>query len=257
MPARALVLVATCLAVASCGPRADPGGTVPPDAARPRTPSRTASPAPGVVHLHTLPAQGVAIDVHDRDVVLLVDLGGRVVERLPGYGLAYANGSVPGVVVLTRGPATYRLDPARDALVLTGGDPGGLIHQDARVTGIRPPAGSLIDGTRAGSWRWDAPSPDGSMRLAQWSGECESPAVFLARAGQRPVSITGPIGVRRAVEAFALGWSFDGRAIVQLLESACGRGFPRAGVYAFSGPGDGDLVFATHGRAFARMWGPA
>jgi hypothetical protein len=81
--------------------------------------------------------------------------------------------------------------------------------------------------------------------------------VVLVDDGERPVSITGPPGLAHAVDAFALGWSVDGRAIVQLIEPACGRVFTHAGVYAFTDPGRGELVFRTNGPAFARMWGAA
>jgi hypothetical protein len=213
--------------------------------------------SPRFLDLGSLPQEGVAIGLEREHVVVLVDLNGHVLSRLPRFTLEYGNGSVPGVVVLSRGPWTYRLDTERDRLVRTRRPPSGFIDQGDGDVSLRPPIGSMVEGTRAGSWRWAERSPDGSRWLAQWSGECESPAVFLVDDGERPVSITGPPGLAHAVDAFALGWSADGRAIVQLIEPACGRGFTHAGVYAFTDPGRGELVFRTNGPAFARMWGAA
>jgi hypothetical protein len=220
------------------------------------SPDMQATP-PRTLDLGSLPQEGVAIGFEREHVVVLVDLNGHVLSRLPRFTLEYGNGSVPGVVVLSRGPWTYRLDTERDRLVRTRRPPSGFIDQGDGDVSLRPPIGSMVEGARAGSWRWAERSPDGSRWLAQWSGECESPAVFLVRDGETPVSITGPRSVAHSVEAFALGWSADGRAIAQLLEPACGRAYSHPGVYAFTEPGRGEFVFRTRGLAFARMWGAA
>jgi hypothetical protein len=77
-----------------------------------------------------------------------------------------------------------------------------------------------------GHWAWAELSPDGETILAQWSAECEVPiAYFIPAAGGRP---------REAVEAYssrAVGWADEGRAIVKLLESACGASAPKPGFY--------------------------
>lgn len=80
--------------------------------------------------------------------------------------------------------------------------------------------------TRVGHWAWAKISPDGKTILAQWSAECEVPIAYLvSAAGGRP---------REAVPAYssrALGWTNDGRAIIDVLESSCGPASPKPGIY--------------------------
>jgi hypothetical protein len=86
---------------------------------------------------------------------------------------------------------------------------------------------------KVGHWAWARLSPDGQTILAQWSGECEVPvAYFIPAAGGAP---------REAVPAYAsraLRWSRDGRAVVEVVESACGSNAPKPGVYLVE-PGGG------------------
>ena len=224
--------------------------------ADPSSPSAPAKPG-RVVEIGRVPAAGVDIGDEREHVVMLIGLDGNVFGRLHAFTLEYANGSVPGVVLVSFERSTYRLDVSRGRLVRTTRQAGDLVDQGDGEVGLRPPIGSMVDGTRAGSWLWAERSPDGRWWLAQWSGECETPSVYLARAGERPVSVTGARRVSNAVEAFALGWTDDGRALVQLLQPSCGRGFHDPGIYAFTAPGEGQLVYATRGLVFARMWGAA
>jgi hypothetical protein len=80
--------------------------------------------------------------------------------------------------------------------------------------------------TRVGHWAWAKLSPDGETILAQWSAECEVPIAYLVpAAGGKP---------REAVPSYssrALGWTHDGRAIVDVLESSCGPASPKPGIY--------------------------
>jgi hypothetical protein len=84
-----------------------------------------------------------------------------------------------------------------------------------------------------GHWAWARLSADGKTILAQWSAECEVPvAYFIPAAGGAP---------REAVPAYAsraLRWSRDGRAVIEVVESACGPTAPRPGFY-FVGPKGG------------------
>jgi hypothetical protein len=87
--------------------------------------------------------------------------------------------------------------------------------------------------TRVGHWAWAKVSADGETILAQWSAECEVPVAYLVpAAGGEP---------REAVRSYAsraLGWTTDGRAIVKVVESACGPDAPRPGFYLVD-PGGG------------------
>jgi hypothetical protein len=99
----------------------------------------------------------------------------------------------------------------------------------------RPPGQPVV-----GHWRWVAESPDGGTLLAQWSAECEIPVAFFVSAeGGKPRAVArdryGP------ATSTALGWTSDGRAIVELPSSACGAGAERPGVYLVdSGTGTRD-----------------
>jgi hypothetical protein len=81
---------------------------------------------------------------------------------------------------------------------------------------------------RAGWWRRVVASPDGSMLLLQWSGECEVQSTYLlSRRGGRPRPLF------RGHESTAIGWSADGHALVRLTQ-AVWRGSTEAftpGVY--------------------------
>ena len=83
---------------------------------------------------------------------------------------------------------------------------------------------------KVGHWAWVAESPDGATLLAQWSAECEVPiAFFVPAAGGKP----RPVARERygPATSTALGWTSDGRAIVDLPNSACGGSASRPGVY--------------------------
>ena len=93
-----------------------------------------------------------------------------------------------------------------------------------------PPGTPLI-----GHWHWAALSPDGHTLLAQWSAECEIPqAYFLRVSGGRARGI-GPVDrLGSRPSSVALGWTTDGRAIVEFPELACGGSDPGPGVYLVS-----------------------
>ena len=83
---------------------------------------------------------------------------------------------------------------------------------------------------KVGHWTWVAESPDGGTPLAQWSAECEIPvAFFVPVAGGTPRAVArdryGP------ATSTGLGWTSDGRAIVELPSLACGGKPSRPGVY--------------------------
>jgi hypothetical protein len=83
---------------------------------------------------------------------------------------------------------------------------------------------------KIGHWTWVAESPDRGTLLAQWSAECEIPvAFFIPAAGGKPRPVArdryGP------ATSTALGWTTDGRAIVELPSAECGAKAVRPGVF--------------------------
>jgi hypothetical protein len=116
---------------------------------------------------------------------------------------------------------------------------------DVRAPGSTPTA---ADAGRVGHWTWAALSPDGKTFVAQWSAECETPFGFFARVGHAPRPVTGEADWAKSPASTVQGWTTDGRAIVRIPRSSCGRpGGP--GVYVIARDGReeriGDLTIVT------------
>ena len=222
------------------------------------TPSPRPSPTPTLVtriHVGALPNEGIAVDLGN-DVVLL-DVHGHALARLPGTSLYY-QWTVPGSVILRSrhvfsilrvGAGVVESLPSREAA-------GAIDPQLQDHVKLPRPKGTMPG---FGRWAYALPGPHG-LTLAQWSGECEVPlAVFVSPGsapGSAPRAVTGEPGLT-GPESFALGWDDGGRAIVQLREGGgCDNSFSRPGIYAFTGPGVGVPVFVRSGIVAARMWGP-
>jgi hypothetical protein len=108
-------------------------------------------------------------------------------------------------------------------------------------------------GSPHGLWVGAFPSPDGKRLLLQLSDECETPYAELAPAtGGKARLVTGQAKLADAPESFALGWTRDGRALVELPHGACGGGTDPAGVYAFAPDGSRSLVARGSAAAFFR-----
>jgi len=124
----------------------------------------------------------------------------------------------------------------------------------------RPPrTPTARDAGRVGHWEWASVSPDGLTILAHWSAECEVPYAFLAPiSGGRPRLITGERDWATGPTSYPYGWTADGRAIVFIPgQPHCGEGVPRAGIYLFRTPGEGELVRpAANGQATKRSIRP-
>ena len=105
-----------------------------------------------------------------------------------------------------------------------------------------------------GSWAAAFLSLDGSRLLLQWSGECETPTAFFARAaGGTVTTVTGQPSLRHAPESIALGWVRDGRAVVDLPHGVCGSGTSRPGVYLVD-PGSGRRTYVYRRSRFWRAF---
>ena len=197
------------------------------------------------INLPNLPAHGFAVGF--RRGVLFVSLEGRIAARLPGHLLQR---SLTRRDVWTQhGRSHFRLDlaarlmdPVAEASVLTS---------EGEYPQLPAPHGTRYKGMVVGHWRFSFGRD--SVRLAQWSGECEAPTAYWIEGGTQTI-VTGEGSIGQAPESIALGWMPDGTAAVYLGEGACGgRGDP-PGIYLFSGPGEGTLLFETPRYASVEMW---
>jgi hypothetical protein len=102
-----------------------------------------------------------------------------------------------------------------------------------------------------GYWASAELAPDRRTLLLQWVGECETPTAYLARAdgtGLRP-AVGSP-----GTESLALGWTWSGRAVLDLPRGACGASVRRPGIYLLD-PRSRRASFVYRGDG--RLWGSA
>jgi hypothetical protein len=279
---RTPLLLLLAAGVAACGGErsAGPGVTLPP---------RELGPS-----VKSLPSDGIAVEIsgRDRPGLVLVGLSGRVLDR-PHLSIDSESQLFRNVLILrnTRtgkrfvvGPlgdlVRYRhdsgyprlLEPSSDgkcatfarraesAYQLCGGDasdPTGIEIErgSSRRLVVGVPPNSRPPPLHIGSWRDAYLSPDGKTVLATWSVECEVPTAFFADVASGKLrTITGEKDWRTSAESVGLGWTRSGLAVVQLMEGACGNGFPKPGIYLIDRKTGGHrLVYAVRG-AFAVMW---
>lgn len=89
-----------------------------------------------------------------------------------------------------------------------------------RRLNVPHPLGAKPGRPAGGHWEWAAISPDGAWLLAQWIAECEVPIAFLVPSGGgTPLPVT--TGRSGPVPSSAIGWTTDGRAIVEVPVHAC------------------------------------
>lgn len=204
--------------------------------------------------LADVPDAGVAVGTYDG--VALIDLDGTVVAMLKGYEVA-GNVGAEGVW-FRRGHRLFRfhvdagvrglLERVREAMARDA------MYDEGPEPRLASPAGAAPGQAPAGHWRYAVRSPSGTT-LAQWSGECEVPMAYWIERSSPGELVTGGTDVSTAPESVALGWTDDGTAVVLLPEGACGSTARSPGVYAYSSPGDGRLMYATRGRVFVDSWG--
>ena len=190
--------------------------------------------------------------------MILLNLQGEVVARLPGFSIDNPSDR-PGFVLLRRG---------RDVYVLRAGSSDLRYVAEKRIDRWRPPDDPIVpldpppnaraNGEVVGHWRWMDLAPDGNLALAQWSGECEIPIAFMVFVQEgRPIPVTGAATLGHAPASEAIGWTRNEHAVVILPEGACGIGAERPGVYRFSTPGAGSMIFTIdEPSAVVRMWAP-
>ncbi len=229
--------------VASTTPPVQPPPITPPPTTPP--PSQGGQP----IALPKLPAQGIVVQAGTQ--ILLVSLEGKTLARLHTAALLNAT-SRPGAVLLLKGSTYYLLHV--DAHVLRP-IPADKVKRytpkDQRKVDLGAPEGATVK-----HWRWATPSPTSSTLLAEWKDTCLT--AFLGAPGGTPTPSTGAASVADAPESIPLGWTSDGKAVVQLPEGTCGGALTKqAGVYTYTSAGHGELAFAISGAPGVRMWGSA
>lgn len=205
---------------------------------------RLASP----VSLGRLPPEGVLVS--NGRGTLLIDLSGTVIERLRGFTVV-GNPGARGIW-LQRSREHFRLDASRRQLTPVARKTArAKMYDEGEEPGIPGPGEARVNGRVAGRWRYAY--RDGDRMLAQWSGECEIPTAYWIQDDSMRI-VTGETRLARAPESLALGWSSSGDAIVLLGEGACGQSGNPPGIYRFTAPGQGTLVYETSRYVSAGMW---
>ena len=235
-----------------------------------------ALPGPALDPAHlSVPRQGLVTQAAGG--VVLVDLRGGVLGHLDGFRLDGVAEPIrrPREVLLRRGRGSFALGhgglrsaprfrggwprtasgchPAPLPLVICG-YPYSLRTRPSTVyLGRRKVVGSLPSryGHPSGYWVGAQLSPDRGTLLLQWSGECEVPTAYLAHANGS--GLHAAVG-SRATESLALGWTRNGRAVVDLPRGGCGATLRRPGIYLLD-PRSRRASFVY--RGYGRLWGSA
>lgn len=173
-----------------------------------------------------------------------------MLKRLPKFRLS-GNPGAPGVW-LQRGRQYFRIDLDNWQLVPVPRKTARTkMYDEGPEPELPPPDDARVNGRIAGRWRYAYRS--GNHTLAQWSGECEIPTAFWVEGNSLRI-ITGESRLARAPESIALGWSSNDEAFVILGEGACGRSGNPPGIYRFTAPAEGVLIYEAKGYASAEMW---
>jgi hypothetical protein len=204
------------------------------------------------VHLGDLPKAGVVVG--SSDAVTFLDLDGTILATLNGYEVR-GNLGAPGVW-LRRGPKYFKLDVAHGLILRVGEDRArNVMYDEGPKPSLPPPTGVVgPDGEVAGRWRYAVESSSGAI-LAQWSGECEVPMAYWIDDRGTEELVTGGSDISMAPESLGLGWTANGRAVVFLPKGACGSGAGSPGIYLYSSPGVGHLVYQARDGSSVDSWG--
>lgn len=152
--------------------------------------------------------------------------GGRGLATLDGYRFASECGYPGAGALRSRDGRLWRLDASRSRLVRRAALRRTCLRSRSLVVGGRRIAGPVA---KLGSWQRVYRAPDGRTVLALWSGECEIPTAYLVRVRDGRLTSLGS-------ETTPLGWTHDGRAVVQFA-NGCGSPPDPPGVYLGSAEG--------------------
>lgn len=220
------------------------------------------------VDIDDLPTSGIVVSGEGGTELLAFD--GTVLGRAP-VDVGQALGGFPRQIVAVRYPtgaleladadATETPEGCEEAdgaggLRVAMCGPGGQFSTSlvaVRVDGSQEllvgEAPGTVDGV--GHWRWAIPSPDGRWVLAQWSSECEVPIAHLVSADGRTVR-----PIVEGVNSKGVGWTEDGRMVVQFGPGHCGSGIEEPGIYLVD-PDTGDRLLVRadrEGHLSAGLW---
>jgi hypothetical protein len=199
--------------------------------------------------------------VDARGGVAFVRLDGQVLDHLAGFDLYY-EWTVPGAVILRTHGTYYVLHPESHILERLASEKAASLLVPQFQDAVDPIAESYLDLARpsrapdgSGFWAYALRSPDESMLLGQWTGECEVPMAFLLSAtGSDPRPVIGGPEFIDIPNTRAMGWTPESQAVVHVMDGACGLGH-RAGVYLIDPAGGTELVVRVPSAGGARMWG--
>lgn len=196
-------------------------------------PPRQTRPLPDV------PGEGVIVD--DAGVATFRSLDGRTEVPLPGFRLA--KGLIAGgrTWLGAADGSTWLLDTEAHQLVNQK-----LAHDPVEGLGL---LGQLPQVERIGHWSFALPGSNGQL-LAQWSGECEVPSVYVADREHR-VRRVSPDGGH--VNALARGWTRAGQPVVEFTEAPCGTARRAPGLYLEVRPGHYRQLVRTSVGAYYRL----
>jgi hypothetical protein len=202
----------------------------------------TPTPAPSArqeVALPAVPDEGLVVDVHGTATFRSLD--GRRQVQLPGFHLH--DGIITGsrTWLVARDGSTWLIDTTAHRLVRQA------LGYDA-LDG-RPLLKRLPRVEPRGHWSFALQGPQGRL-LAQWSGECEIPTVYVIDRGKSPQLVSPPA---QHVNALARGWTRAGLAVVEFPEAACGSGLRGPGLYVETTPRHYRLLVRTLEGAYYRL----
>lgn len=208
----------------------------------------TNTTAPPIPAAGTLPfslqgsGESPSLLVWNNSELALIDYTGREFARAP-QGDWYTNNPDRGVDLVPGGDGVMPIEavaiddpiPGCDAVHGRGGilaaACGGVEEgaSEIRVAAAGDTTTRRLTGARrgVGHWRYALPSPDGKWVLAQWSGECETPAAFLIDVASGRVDDVAPAGV----DSYGIGWAPDGRAVVGVDAGPCGAETTETGTF--------------------------
>jgi WD40 repeat protein len=215
-----------------------------------------------IIELPPLPVQGIVAmwsRPNNRFGVTFLTLNGHVVATVRNFTVL---GPGPGSVLLKEyphglyGPGhLYLLEPEKHQLRRAASGRESSLEVKRRQVGLPRPFGGV------GRWGWSERSPDGLEILAQWYqqvGECSKPVAMLGTTGGNTLPSAIPIvrePLAKSTASYAMGWTSENRAVVEIGGPCGGTATLGDGVYLFKGTQMLTRVRMPQGSYNFAMWG--